>query len=184
MVARGDRDPEDLGKVAYLVETDSSLSIGLRGRYQDEPFELTGRAQFSHEAGGVWNEWYAAFSNDRWGWLAEAQGRFYLTFQQHVPSPEVVEPFATLTLGALVFASRVVGRIGGIVKIEGEVLADGIRVAIACDSQSRIDRLLGVLTARGVDVRPVRRPPQPATPWAAPRERASRLARANVRGHR
>lgn len=103
VVARGDRDPEDLGKIAYLVETDSSLSVGLRGCYQDEPFQLTGRTQFSHEAGGVWNEWYAAFPNDRWGWLAEAQGRFHLTFQQHVPNPEVVEPFASLTLGALVF---------------------------------------------------------------------------------
>ncbi|HVK89582.1 MAG TPA: transcription-repair coupling factor [Kofleriaceae bacterium] len=30
---------------------------------------------------------------------------------------------------------------------------DGLRVAIACDSQSRIDRLHGVLTARGLDVR-------------------------------
>ena len=31
--------------------------------------------------------------------------------------------------------------------------SDGLRVAIACDSQSRIDRLHGVLAARGVDVR-------------------------------
>ena len=31
--------------------------------------------------------------------------------------------------------------------------ADGMRVAIACDSQSRTERLLGVLTARGVAVR-------------------------------
>jgi transcription-repair coupling factor (superfamily II helicase) len=30
---------------------------------------------------------------------------------------------------------------------------DGIRVAIACDSQSRTDRLFGVLEARGIDVR-------------------------------
>jgi hypothetical protein len=103
VVARGDRDPEDLGKVAYLVTTDSPLSIGLRGRFQGEPFELTGRAQFSHEAGGVWNEWYAAFPNDRWGWLAEAQGRYYLTFQRSL-SPEAVEPFSALVLGALVFA--------------------------------------------------------------------------------
>jgi transcription-repair coupling factor (superfamily II helicase) len=30
---------------------------------------------------------------------------------------------------------------------------DGLRVAIACDSQSRTDRLFGVLAARGIDVR-------------------------------
>lgn len=104
VVARGDRDPEDLGKVAYLVTTDSPLSVGLRGRYQGESFELTGRVQFSHEAGGVWNEWYAAFPNDRWGWLAEAQGRYYLTFQQPELAAGAVEPFASLVLGALVFA--------------------------------------------------------------------------------
>lgn len=80
------------------------MSIGLHGRYREEPFELTGRTQFSHEAGGVWNEWYAAFPNDRWGWLAEAQGRLYLTFQEPLPTPEALVPFATLSLGALVFA--------------------------------------------------------------------------------
>jgi ribosomal protein S27AE len=104
VVARGDRNPKDLGKVAYLVTTDSLLSIGSQGRYQGEPFELTGRAQFSHEVGGVWNEWYASFPNDRWGWLVEAQGRFYLTFQRSLADSEAVEPFASLALGALVFA--------------------------------------------------------------------------------
>jgi len=75
----------------------------LHGRYQDQPFELTGRVQFRHEAGGVWNEWYATFPNDRWGCLAEAQGRFYFTFQCRVADPEALESFATLTLGALIF---------------------------------------------------------------------------------
>jgi len=85
VVARGDRQVEDLGKVADLVETDSPLDVGLKGHYQGVPFELTGRAQLGHAAGGVWDEWYAAFTDGRWGWLAEAQGRFYLTFQQHGP---------------------------------------------------------------------------------------------------
>jgi len=40
---------------------------------------LTGRAQNRHELGGVWDEWYATFSNGWVGWLAEAQGKFYLT---------------------------------------------------------------------------------------------------------
>lgn len=103
VVARGDRNPEDLGKVAYIVTTNSPLSVGLHGRYQNEPLELTGRIQFSHEAGVVWNEWYISFPNDRWGWLTEARGRFYLAFPHHPVDPEAIEPFATLTLGALVF---------------------------------------------------------------------------------
>ena len=87
VVARSDRRVEDLGKVAALVETDSLLEVGRQGRYQDVPFELTGRTQLAHPAGGVWDEWYAAFGDGRWGWLAEAQGRFYLTFTQPGPPP-------------------------------------------------------------------------------------------------
>jgi hypothetical protein len=98
VVARGDRRVEDLGKVAALVETDSALEVGLKGRYQGVPFELTGRAQLGHAAGGVWDEWYAAFADGRWGWLAEAQGRFYLTFEQ-APPPDALPPLDDLRLG-------------------------------------------------------------------------------------
>lgn len=85
VIARGDRDIEDLGKVADLADTGSPLDLGLKGVYQGVPFELTGRAQLGHEAGGVWDEWYAAFQDGKWGWLAEAQGKFYMTFQQDMP---------------------------------------------------------------------------------------------------
>jgi hypothetical protein len=51
------------------------------GAYRGVGFQLTGRAQLQHGAGGVWDEWYMAFDDGRWGWLAEAQGRFYLTFE-------------------------------------------------------------------------------------------------------
>jgi Domain of unknown function (DUF4178) len=80
-VARTDRELRDLGKVAELVETGSPLDVGVRGTWQGVSFELTGRAQLGHEMGGQWDEWYATFSNGWLGWLAEAQGRFYLTFQ-------------------------------------------------------------------------------------------------------
>ena len=99
VVARGDRKLEDLGKVADLVETGSPLQLGLHGVYRGVPFELTGRAQLGHEAGGVWDEWYAAFQDGRWGWLAEAQGRFYLTFPGSIPQQTLIEPFDLLELG-------------------------------------------------------------------------------------
>ncbi|MFL6213809.1 MAG: DUF4178 domain-containing protein [Blastocatellia bacterium] len=104
VVARGDRKLEDLGKVADLVETGSPLQLGLRGVYRGVPFELTGRAQLGHAAGGLWDEWYAAFQDGRWGWLAEAQGRFYLTFQGTIPQQALIEPFDTLELGEPVHA--------------------------------------------------------------------------------
>ena len=98
-VARTDRDLKDLGKVAELVETGSPLDIGLRGKWKDIPFELTGRAQLGHEMGGQWDEWYATFSNGWLGWLAEAQGRFYLTFQYPIPEGVAVPQFDQLQLG-------------------------------------------------------------------------------------
>ena len=100
-VARGDRKPENLGKVADLVKTETVLQIGLRGRYDGVKFELTGRTQLAHQAGGVWDEWYAAFADGRWGWLAEAQGRYYLTFALTRP-PETIPSRSALKLGMCV----------------------------------------------------------------------------------
>ena len=99
VVARTDRALEDLGKVAEIVETGSPLDVGLRGSYQSVTFELTGRAQLGHEAGGIWDEWYAAFADGRWGWLAEAQGRFYLTFELPVATNVSIPSFEALQLG-------------------------------------------------------------------------------------
>ena len=98
-IARTDRELKDLGKVAELVETGSLLDVGVRGKWKDQNFELTGRAQLGHEMGGQWDEWYATFSNGWLGWLAEAQGRFYLTFQYPIPEGVQVPPFDQLQLG-------------------------------------------------------------------------------------
>jgi hypothetical protein len=99
VVARTDRALEDLGKVAELMETGSPLEIGVRGSYNNVGFEITGRAQLIHEAGGVWDEWYATFSNGWVGWLAEAQGRFYMSFYFPMPEGQTVPPFESLNLG-------------------------------------------------------------------------------------
>jgi len=92
-VARTDRGLEDLGKVAEIAESQSPLKLGLKGSYSGNKFELTGRAQLKHESGGYWDEWYATFSNGWVGWLAEAQGRFYLTFYQPLPSGTTLPTF-------------------------------------------------------------------------------------------
>ncbi|HEX8499843.1 MAG TPA: DUF4178 domain-containing protein [Pyrinomonadaceae bacterium] len=104
VVARTDRGVEDLGKVSDVTESGSPLQVGLRGVYLGVAFELTGRAQLQHAAGGFWDEWYAAFADGRWGWLAEAQGRFYLTFRIQVPSPNALPSFDALQLGQTVWA--------------------------------------------------------------------------------
>lgn len=81
VVARGDRKLTLHGKVAALVDTHSPLKLYAEGRYKGSSFALVGRTQLQHPAGGTWDEWYLAFDDGRWGWLAEAMGRFYLTFE-------------------------------------------------------------------------------------------------------
>ena len=101
-VVRTDRALRDLGKVAEIAESESPLKLGLRGRFKGNSFELTGRAQLKHDSGGFWDEWYATFSNGWVGWLAEAQGRFYLTFYQPLPQGVTLPPFEALQVGQAV----------------------------------------------------------------------------------
>ena len=92
----------DLGKVAEIAESESPLKLGLKGEFKGTRFELTGRAQLKHQAGGYWDEWYATFSNGWVGWLAEAQGRFYLTFYQPLPQGVSLPSYEGLQLGQFV----------------------------------------------------------------------------------
>jgi len=98
-IARTDRGLEDIGKVAEIADSESPLKLGLKGTYKDTRFELTGRAQMRHELGGYWDEWYATFSNGWVGWLAEAQGRFYMTFYQPLQAGVTLPDFNDLQLG-------------------------------------------------------------------------------------
>jgi hypothetical protein len=95
VVARGDVAPELIGKVGALVDTGSPLRRDLPGMYRKVGFRLTGRTQMRHSMGGVWDEWYAAFDDGRWGWIAEAQGRYYVTFKTEaadLPPPGALNP--------------------------------------------------------------------------------------------
>lgn len=79
-VLRSDRGIETLGRVADLAEVDSPVKLFAEGRYRGVGFLVVGRTQLRHPAGGTWQEWYAKMDDGNWGWLAEAQGRYYLTF--------------------------------------------------------------------------------------------------------
>jgi hypothetical protein len=98
-IARGDKALEDVGKVADLVDSQSPLRLGLQGNYRGKNYEIVGRVQYQHPAGGVWDEWYMAFGGDRWGWLAEAQGRFYVTFEVPLRSSINLPAFDQLEAG-------------------------------------------------------------------------------------
>lgn len=95
-VARTDRALEDLGKVSDIVQSESPLRLGLKGSYKGNSFEITGRSQLKHSMGGSWDEWYATFSNGWVGWLAEAQGKFYLTFYRPTPPDQPLPDISRL----------------------------------------------------------------------------------------
>ena len=99
VVARGDKSVEDHGKVADLIETSSPIHRGLSGKYHKKRFEVVGRVQYQHPAGGVWNEWYLQLPGDKVGWLAEAQGKFYLMFERRFASDAVLPSFDELSVG-------------------------------------------------------------------------------------
>ncbi|HEU5056515.1 MAG TPA: DUF4178 domain-containing protein, partial [Kofleriaceae bacterium] len=101
VVARGDRGFDSLGRLGDLARSESPLALFAAGTFEGVPFQLVGRAQIEHAAGGGWEEWYARFDDGRWGWLSEAQGRFQLFFA--VPDLVAVAPaFAGLRAGTAV----------------------------------------------------------------------------------
>ena len=99
VVARNDRQLSDQGKIAEIVDSQSPLQLGVRGVWLGKSFRLIGRVQYQHSAGGVWDEWYASFSDQKWGWLSEAQGRFGMMLARPVKSPDEVHAIESLTAG-------------------------------------------------------------------------------------
>lgn len=75
VVARTDVGVEDLGKSNPILVLPSAFKLGATGDFAGRPFRIVGRTQLNHQLGGTWNEWYAAFENGKWGWIAEHQGR-------------------------------------------------------------------------------------------------------------
>jgi ribosomal protein S27AE len=98
-VVRRDADAvlEHLGQQAQLPPDLSPIRIGTCGVYTCHRFNVTGRIRVGYEQGS-WNEWLIDFGEDRWGWIAEAQGFYAASFEIAAP-PDLPEASA-LTLGA------------------------------------------------------------------------------------
>jgi len=99
---------ESLGTVAELVPTSSPFHVGTTGRPKGQglkPFRIVGRLQLS-TGEGTWDEWHVAFEDGRYGWLAEAQGTFWVTRPlpppTNPPAPEFTQiaPGQRLSFGA------------------------------------------------------------------------------------
>jgi DNA-directed RNA polymerase subunit RPC12/RpoP len=92
---------EAIGKVAELVPTSSPFKLGLRGKPKKggiKPFVIVGRLQLS-TGQGTWDEWHIAFEDGKYGWLAEAQGQFYITRPLPPPSNPPAPEFSQLQAG-------------------------------------------------------------------------------------
>ncbi len=107
-VVRTDRGIDTLGKVADLVPMESPWRLFADGQLGSQSFILVGMAQVRHAAGGMTQEWYAKFSGT-WGWLAEAQGRYYMTFEvegARLPPIESLAPGSRIELPTMLGAQR------------------------------------------------------------------------------
>ena len=75
---------EHIGKMAELQDDPTLLQISSEGSYKGVHFGVIGRIQMQYEA-GLWNEWHIMFDDMRTGWLGEAAGEFYVTFEKTFP---------------------------------------------------------------------------------------------------
>ncbi len=122
-VVRSDRGLESLGKVADLAMTPSLIAVGDQGTLGGRPFEVLGRVQLDHGK-GPWDEYYVAFDyGQSWGWLAYAQGRWYVT---SLAPGLAIPPFTALAVEMDVPLGQQVFRIAEIktatiVSAEGEL---------------------------------------------------------------
>ena len=57
-----------------LYEESTILTLGAKGAFDGEKFELVGRTCLRGESGALWNEWAMRFDKGKTRWLAEARG--------------------------------------------------------------------------------------------------------------
>ena len=84
MVVRHDVNVEAIGQMASLPADLSPLQIGTRGEFDGLGFTLLGRVRLAYDEGS-WNEWFTLFGDNRYGWVAEAQGFFMVSFEYTPP---------------------------------------------------------------------------------------------------
>ncbi len=100
-VARKGVNLEAIGKVAELVPTSSPFKLGMSGKPKKaglRPFTFIGRLQLS-TGQGTWDEWHIVFEDGRYGWLAEAQGEFYVMRPLPPPSNPPAPEFSQIQPG-------------------------------------------------------------------------------------
>lgn len=75
---RKDASLETIGKISALKEDYSVIQIGTQGVFDSKRFGVFGRIRLKWQR-GTWDEWFIVFEDNSVGWLAEAQGFYYLS---------------------------------------------------------------------------------------------------------
>ena len=65
------------GEQHLLVDYGSYLSVGNRGRWQEQGFTILGRLRIEYDD-GFWDEWYINFDDGKAAWIQEDDGSFML----------------------------------------------------------------------------------------------------------
>ncbi len=104
MLVRRDASLESIGRVAEVPDDISPFQLQTSGTFEGRHFTLVGRIRKTWSQGS-WSEWCATFDEQRFGWLAEAQGDLVMTFEQPLQSPLPLElaPGASLTIAGKSF---------------------------------------------------------------------------------
>ncbi len=115
-----------IGKVADLVPTAPVAGVEARGTLKGERFVVGGRLQLDHGR-GPWDEWYIEFPDRRrWGWLAFAQGVWYVTFP--VEGAQGMPPWEAMSPGQR-------GRLQGTGEVEWTVGERGESVVLSAEGE-------------------------------------------------
>jgi len=77
LLTRSDGGVMVVGTSSPLPFDVSPVRIGMRGRIEDQPFEVIGRVRWAW-TDGAWNEWLLLFGDGSHAWLGDAMGQFML----------------------------------------------------------------------------------------------------------
>jgi predicted RNA-binding Zn-ribbon protein involved in translation (DUF1610 family) len=104
VLVRHDVDLRKVGEVADLPTDVSPIQIGTAGRFEGDPFVVTGRIVYEY-AQGNWNEWHLEFGDCSSGWLSDAQLNYAVSRQIADPGP--LPESSALTTGQRYSFSRI-----------------------------------------------------------------------------
>ncbi len=106
VVLRGKANLESLGKVAELADTESPLTLGLAGRYQNRDFTIVGRIQKRNKT-GTWDEWCLSMGEPQLdggpnlAWLAQSEGEWNImlpVLEPNLPALDTLSPMTAFRL--------------------------------------------------------------------------------------